>query len=777
MSELVPAKSRRPVLLVFGLTGASGLIYQVIWARQLGLVFGNTTTSISIVLSTFMAGLALGSWAAGKYLVQSGNPLRRYALFEGCIGLYAILFSPLVKALESLYPALLPDDAGVLTLTVYRSAGAFALLIVPTTLMGATLPLTTEYLHRLSQTHKDWNAGRLYAANTFGAAAGSFFSGYVLIELIGIEATTLLAASFNLLVMLLGLRLSKGISAERPAGPPPGAPAADTAESAPGHYRYLLLFALTGALALAGEVVWTRALSLLIGNTTYAFSAMLIVYLTGIAAGSWLMSGWLNRFTDIRPLLPAALIVTALWYGLAVDLVGPIYSLSNLLRTARDPSAARLVATVAAYVFSVLFLMIPGALLSGGLFPVITRLIGGEAGDQGKPIARAYTWNTVGCIAGSLIGGFVIAPNFFQFQSVYLLSFAAAGLGVAAAFFTLEGTSRNRTLGVMAVAAVFAAGWSGWSLTKEDRWVRRLREKRPGYEIPFHHPDLQGVTTVVYHPQLRDQTSLVMVNGQGMTIKTIATKAMAHLPLMLHGSADDTLVICFGMGTTFRSALTYGGRVDVVELMPDVFRVFDQFYADAGEVRASPKGRMIVNDGRNFLLLTKKKYDVITIDPPPPIDAAGVNNLYSKEFIELMRDHLKPGGIAAHWIPSVHFSNGLYDDLTQDTLIATFTGVFPYVKIYMDRGGLHLMGSLGPIEMKETLVDAALANPKVAADLNEYSWEPFVREQFFREMPLTDQVLQQFASLSPDTDDQPFLEFNLLRNAASRNWRAMMRTP
>ncbi len=757
------AANRRPVLLLFALTGASGLIYQVIWARQLGLVFGNTTTSISIVLSTFMAGLALGSWAAGKYLVQSGNPLRRYALFEGCIGLYAVLFGPLVKALESLYPALLSEDAGILTLTVCRTIGAFAVLIIPTTLMGATLPLTTEYLHRLKNEHKDWNAGKLYAANTFGAAAGSFASGFLLIEMVGIQATTLLAASFNLLVMLIGLRLSKEITGERSAEAAPGG---QSPQSGPVHYRYLLLFALTGALALAGEVVWTRLLTLLLGNSTYAFSGMLVAYLVGIAAGSWLLSGRLDRFTDIRVLVPASLILTGVWYAAAVTAVDAAHSMAVSIRAEETGSWFQ----VCIYLLVTLLLLLPGALLSGSLFPVITRIIGGESGDRGRPIARAYTWNTAGCIAGSLAGGFLIAPGFFQYQAVYLMSLLALGSGLAA-LAMLDSESRHRFRVAGGIAVLAAAVWSGWNLGKEDIWLRQFRRIYPDSRILFHSSGLQGVTTA--WTDRSDGSMFIGVNGRLMTVKAQVTKYMAHLPIMAHGGADDTLVICFGMGTTFRSALVYGGNVDVAELVPDVLRAFDLFYTDADLIRRNPRARLIVNDGRNFLLLTKRKYDVITIDPPPPIDAAGVNNLYSEEFIELMRDHLKPGGIAAHWIPSARPALGIYDALTVDKLIGTFRAVFPHVRVFTNSYGYHLIGSDRPFELTGAAIDAALANPAVAADLNELPREPFDRAEFSHEVVMPESVLQRIGRAGLVTDDRPWLEFTLLRNLAHGIWRYM----
>jgi spermidine synthase len=259
-----------------------------------------------------------------------------------------------------------------------------------------------------------------------------------------------------------------------------------------------------------------------------------------------------------------------------------------------------------------------------------------------------------------------------------------------------------------------------------------------------------------------------------MTAKVFATKAMAHIPIIVHGRAEDTLVVCFGMGTTYRSALAHGGRVDVVELVPGVVDAFEDFYADAAAVRRDPRGRVFVGDGRNFLLLTNKRYDVITVDPPPPIDAAGVTHLYSREFLELMRDHLKPGGIAAHWIPAVHPSNGVRDIQTFRMLVATFLDVFPHAKLV--RGsrdvGLHLLGSLQPIEVASLDVSRALANPNVRSDVFEYSWERVDTASLLDELPFT---RDQYARAPLLTDDRPRLEFDLIRSLRSGKAQDLLR--
>ncbi len=751
--------SRRPVLAIFTLSGAAGLVYQVIWARQLGLVFGNTTASVTIVLAAFMAGLALGAEWAGRVLVRRANPLRVYAVLEAAIGLYALAFGPLVSGLETLYPHLLSDTASPVVLTLVRSVVAFGLVLLPTTCMGATLPLTTEYLHRLALAHTDWNAGRLYAANTLGSALGSVASGFVLIELVGIANTTRIAAGFNVVVGLLGWWLARGLA---PASTPatPAAPAA-------GQRTLLLLFAITGALALAGEVLWTRALTLLLGSSTYAFSGILVVYLVGIAFGSWVAAGMVRRLAAPERFIPLAILGAGAWHAFAVTLFAPLHALvlGLLAATLQPMSPAQFYARAVATLVAVLGVMVPPAALSGALFPLVTRLLEGDAGDRGAPIARAYTWNTVGAIVGSLVGGFAIAPFFVHFHAIDVLALCFLGAALCA-LGVIGWRAFPIVTGVTVVGALAVTALSVQRLQRPDAFVTLYRQRRPAYEVRSHEPGLQGITTVAWDRGKPEQSAQLLVNGVGMTVKAFATKAMAHLPIIAHGAAEDVLVICFGMGTTFRSALTHGGRVDVVELTPGVFGAFDAFYADAAEVRQNPRGRMIVNDGRNFLLLTDKRYDVITLDPPPPIDAAGVSTLYTREFLELMRAHLEPGGIVAHWLPPLGRGGGLSDIGVLDMLAATFLDVFPHVRVlvsqpFMNRSGFHLLGSDAPIALDPERLTRALENPAVKRDMMEFGWDPLVPERFFFEVNLHRDLAAKKTLL---TDDRPLLEFNLIRN-------------
>lgn len=742
------------MLTLFALSGAAALVYQVIWARQLSLVLGNTTISVSIVLAAFMLGLGLGAALAGRRWMSAANPLRVYALVEGAIGVYALAFGPLVRAAESLYPALFAEDASLPVLIAARSLAALALLLVPTTLMGTTLPLTTEYLHRLGIRRQDWNAGRLYAANTLGAALGSAASGFLLIELVGIQATTALAALFNFAVMAVAFALARGLpAAQSPTAPAPPA----------GARTLLLVFACTGGLALAAEVLWMRALTPLLGSSTYAFSSILILYLVGIALGSWIVSGHVRRARRPELLVPVWILAAGAWHLLAIEIFAALYvehgRLSGGIRD--DASLASLVRLY----LGVTLMILPPALLGGALFPAVTRLVGGVEGDQGGPIARAYTWNTFGAIAGSLVGGFLVAPFFVQLHAVQVLALGFVAVSLLAAFGAVPGRAPRAAL---ALGATAVAAWAAAGLGAEDRFIRQLGARRPEVRVEMHASDVQGVTTVLRRAGAPHRDAL-LVNGIGMTVKVFATKAMAHVPIALHGRAEDTLVICFGMGTSFRSALAHGGRVDVVELVPNVLAAFEFFHADAAEVRRNPRGRMIANDGRNFLLLTRRRYDVISIDPPPPMNAAGVNHLYSRDFLELVRDRLRPGGIAAHWIPGDVQARRGSDLEDWQMVVRTFADVFPHVVLLPGLSadlvvGTHLLGSLDPVALDLQRVEAAFAAPAVASDLRDFGWAPYAGPAQFQ--PLS---LRPPASGPLVTDDRPRLEFGLLRRLRARD--------
>jgi spermidine synthase len=773
------------VYLIFTASGAAALVYQVLWARWLSLVFGNTTTSVSIVLSSFMLGLALGSYLAGRWLPRIANPMLVYAYLELGIGLFALSFPWLSQLTDWVFIAIVNADSPLILTLLVRTVLALALLVVPTTLMGATLPLLTDFFRRDPHLTRSWKVGLLYATNTLGAALGTMVASFFLIELLGVRSTTLLAAALNFVVAYVGFNYSRARPLEVPTNrfdnfskvvkshPHSDAIAAGDSICPPSLNNLgklaLWVLATSGAIALASEVLWTRALEILIGNSSYAFATIVVLYLLGIAAGSWVMSLLVKRLKALPLWLATLQLGMGIWTVVAIFLFNLVST--QLYHYVLTSISIELIVWNYLQAASIL---LPLACLSGAMFPVATRILDPQSQDaQGVLIARAYSWNTLGAVFGSFFAGFGIAVWFDYFQAIYLL---AVFYGLTAVVTVMIS---KQMLSLQAIASVGTRLYAPLLLTlssfvliglglfhsfEESRFVTRINTANTLWEVVYHQPGLQGITTVL---KKRDQPlkDTLLVNGRGMTVKVTDTKMMAHLPLLLHPSPDKTLVICFGMGTTYRSAISHGGQVTVVELVKEVFEAFDHFFADAAKIRAFPKGQMVTNDGRNFLKLTQEHFDVITIDPPPPIDAAGVNHLYSKEFLELARDHLTPGGIMAHWIPLPKTIGGGVDDLTTfNMLLHTFATVYPHTVVLTGwhKVGIHVLGSLQPITVSKERLQQRLAVETIARDINEWDHVPI--DYYLQVTPLDSSAWQELPLV---TDDHPLLEFNLLRL-----WRA-----
>lgn len=757
---------------IFLLSGAAALVYQVIWARWLGLVFGNTTTSVSIILGAFMLGLALGSWAAGRVVRRLASPMRAYAILELGIGAFALGFPLATAGLGHLYAAVASADAPTALTIGWRVALGFALLLVPTSMMGATLPLLTEHFRRDPRHGRVWRAGVLYAFNTIGAALGVVAASFMGIELVGVRATTIAAAGLNFLVAALGFALAR----QGAGSPAPPAPASERARTSFAAGTALLALGLGGGLALGSEVLWTRTLQLVIGNSTYAFATILVVYLVGVASGSAAFSGVVKRSRRLEAWLVVLLLGMGVWTLLASEGFG----LLQRFAATRDQAT---VGELLGFYLRAAALLLPLAVLSGCMFPAGTRLLEPEADDAGgEQVARAYAWNTIGAVVGSLVAGFVVAARFDFFQAVDLLAagYALAAVTVGALFLASGGLGRAAA----AACLLLALGLAGYGLAQardQDRFARGLEYASPGLEVVFHRPGLQGVTTAIRR-RGEPLASLLLVNGQGMTLKLTDTKLMAHLPMLVHPDPRRVLVICFGMGTTFRSALSHGAEVTAVELVPEVLEAFPKFFADAEAVRRDPNGRLVATDGRNFLELTRERFDVISVDPPPPVDAAGVTNLYSREFVALARERLAPGGVFAHWIPFP--GGGVKDVHTLRMLLATIAAEFPHVLAVpaLNDVGVHVLASDRPIEVDLPAIARRIAAPAVAADLHE--WQPVPLEFFSRLGPLD---ALDFEVAAPHrmrvygaglqevprvTDDRPRLEFDLWRMARGNPGRS-----
>jgi spermidine synthase len=721
----------------FVVSGFCSLVDQVVWLRLTMAHFGVTTPMVSILLSVFMAGLALGSWAAGAAsrrfgLRSSQSALRLYGLSELVISLSLFAVPP---GLDFARHAMVRSGAWN-SAAYYLGAGAWttALLLPFGLAMGATLPFAMSVIR--AERGPDWprSFSRLYVANVVGAVLGTALSALAMIEMFGFHGTLEVAASLNatLAASAFGLSLRSPAEGSAAESPSPAAPAAPILGTGRGR-AYAILFA-TGFASLGMEVVWIRQLTPYLGNLVYSFAIILCVYLSASFVGSALY----RKFGRSVP--ASALSSIWPWAVLGVACVLPA-----LLSDPRLGAPASLWNGTARAAFGIG----PFCLLVGFVTPlVVDRLTGGDPALAGS----AYAVNVVGCILGPLFAGFVLVPRVAESWALLLFGICLMAFGVWTGPARTPGRPLLQRVGRVAVGAAVAIGLVTFS--------RSFESVIPGAVV------------------LRDSTATVtamgtglkkrlLINGIGMTVLTPITKMMAHLPLaLLDHPPTSALVVCFGMGTTFRSMRTWGISTTAVELVPSVPRLFAFYHADGPAIARQPGARIVIDDGRRFLEYDPEEYDVIAIDPPPPIHAAGSSLLYSREFYSAARRRLRPDGIVAQWVPGG-------DAVDLSSVTRAFAQSFRYVRIFrsISGGGLHLLGSDAPIQVPSAAALAGRLPPAAREDLVE--WGPQRRPErmlgivLAREVPIG-QILQLAPQAPPLTDDDPVNEYFLLRLARER---------
>jgi spermidine synthase len=686
-------------LAVFFTSGLAGLIYQVVWSRLLTLVVGVSIFAITAVICTFMAGLALGSWAVGRYGGRWRDPLLAYGAIEGAIGLYAALTPWIFELAQPLYAwAFQVFDTG--GLNVFRVLLSAVILLVPTTLMGGTLPLLARAVAARDEAPAR-GVGILYAVNTFGGMSGCLVAGFVLLYSVGVQGSLFIAAALNLAIAAVVIAVQRS---SRSAPVPPAEPlAASGAGDAAGRF-VLVLFFFTGFAALGYEVLWTRALLVYLKASTYAFSLMLAIYLFGIASGSIAASGIAGR--SRQPLLGFAICQL----GVVATVLAGMLAFPNLeslgyalIGADRIESFGRAVALMFAQASLVL---LPPTLFMGAAFPFGVAAYHRASRGVGRTVGSLYAVNTAGNIAGSVVIGFAaIAMIGVRHSMLAMLALNLAAAAAALAWRTRAVSSRLLWAGgAAAIVAVL-------HLSISDQLFYQSLVRRPGAKILFYREGASDTVAVVERLKQKDRT-LIYSDGRGAagTATLPWNLYFGHLPMLFHPDPREVLHICYGSGNSVLALTRHEpDRVDVVELSPHVQEASSYFWTNE-EVIQNPKVNLIIEDGRNFVLGTDRSYDVVSLEPPN-IYTAGVVNLYSQEFYELVRRRLKPGGIMVQWLPTIQLS-----EVDRGRLIRAFTEAFPHVTIWqqLTSTSLLLVGTLEPLaidvgELARRLESEALA--------------------------------------------------------------------
>jgi spermidine synthase len=728
LSAVARARSFVFLLILFFFSGACGLTYQVLWLRQLSLVFGVTVYAASTVLAAFMAGLALGSVLAGPLLQRVSRPLFIFGVAEIFIGLSAIATPLGLDAAEGLYRALhaaFPDSLAVLT--VARLVSALAILLIPTMLMGLTLPvLSASSIVRAS--YFGSHVGALYAVNTAGAVTGAVLTGFVLIGAIGMQRSFLLAAAVNILIGAIVIVWSR--SESQPIVVPDTIVGAD---DRPRDGIIPLVIGLSGAAALALEIVWFRMLVLYLDATTYAFTTMLATVLAGIALGGGLASRWLRRHRDWRVWLAVSSLTTAVAVLASAMFLAWSYG-------AGWKTSANVQASVAA--------MLPAALLMGVSFPIALRLGSGNAdrdvASTGRRIGRLYAFNVTGAIVGALLGGFVVLPQLGTRGA--LIATAAVYVVVACLLVT-----RSKARVLVPVTALGTVVFLALALRVPDPFAAAY-ERRYGRDMRefWRHDGVQTAVSV-HASQFRRSLYLDGLHQANDTPEMVRLhRIIGHLPMVLHPSPADALVVGLGGGATPGAVSQYSGvRVQVVELSDGVRQAASFFTHVNYDVLSQPHVRLRVDDGRNFLLVSGEQFDVITADIIQP-GHAGAGNLYSREYFSLVRRALKPNGIALQWI-------GHRPAMQYRLIMRTFLEVFPDATLWLD--GALMVGTLAPLTIDPAAVATKRAHPQTAAALDDVGLRDFATlVSWYTAGP--DEMRQFVNGGLVLTDDRPLVEYH-----------------
>jgi spermidine synthase len=648
-----------------------------------------------------------------------------------------LLFSAAIPLYRWIYET---SGESMAVVKISKAVISFAVLLIPTTLMGGTLPVLVSHL-----TRKDSGFGKnlsiMYSINTMGAVAGVILSGFFTIGLFGEWATILIGAALNLAAAdgaaILGRRTARDEGEKSVDSFREG----EQISPYTGGVRYAVLAAvfISGFTALAYEVIWTRQLVLYLFVSVYAFSAMLAVFLAGVAAGSFVMNKIIGRIKNslyIFGLLEGLIAV----FTLAAVFIFPFLDRMFITRMT-----------------SPLFVVFPASFIFGMIFPLSASCFAKSTGRAGESIGAVYGFNTAGNVLGALASGFIFITSLGSAKTLIMLAVVNAAVGAALILLEPRKTGEKKAGWILAaVLIMIVAAFMAKTNVFLDVIVNRLRHMGPKVELFLNKECTEGTLTSF---KVNGGAGL-QVNGNGQTKLCTETKLMAYLPYVLADNPQKMLIICFGMGTILKSAGMFPAlAIDTVELVPEIYGCFGFYHKEAPEILKHKNLKMYGGDGRNYLLLTPEKYSIISIDPSPPIYSAGTVNLYTKEFFTMCRDHLLPGGVMCLWVPG--------DERYEcQLIIKTFLTVFPEADVWKGPNdwGFYLTGKNGELKIDPARFEKTLDTPAIKNDLLEYDKSCYTGRQllglFLSENKGAAEELKKIPVI---TDDHPYTEFILWR--------------
>ena len=771
------------VWLIFILSGASALIYEVIWMRQLTLVFGSTVFATSTVLTAFMAGLALGSFYFGRKIDESNiSPLKLYAFLEAGIGGFCIIWPLLLTALTGLYVLIFRHITHEFyTLSIIRFILTFGILLIPSTLMGGTLPVLTRFfVKRLEQLGT--NIGILYALNTFGAVVGTVAAGFFLIQAVGVTWSLSVAIIINFGVALVALLLAgqtQEIETDEVEMSMRADENTDTQEQdiptqavstsgVGGNEQRIVLWAIgiSGFCALAYEVLWTRILVFFLGSTTYAFATMLAAFLFGIALGSMILARWVDRIK--QPIIIFGIV--QLGIGLFALVLMPafeqLYGLTYALQSTFGGSRFWTF-------FSCFLVMCLPTFLMGASFPLVTKIYTGDAQHLGRSIGNVYAVNTVGSILGAFCAGFILIPLLNIRPSIVLTVVLNTAIGCflvikgwrpsqqseslpASSGSGVKGFYQGLGIGVpivnVGLAVIILFTLSQPLFLKSTIY----KTQRPGDKVVDYEEEVDATVTT-----LKDDEGVhrlyVDANQAADASRwdSPSHRVIAHLPLLLHPYPKRALVVGFGMGLTSHSITQHGVQVDAIELSKGVINAAQTHFKHINEnIFDNRLFNYKLNDGRNHILMTQTKYDMISTGIIHPLVSAGSSNIYTEDFYKLCKRILTEDGVMCQWVPLHRLPESHFK-----MIVRTFIDVFPETTLWYKYTPdfVILIGTKEPltINYKDFMRRAKL--PSISKGLAADDLDGMSLLDSFMMGP---KAVREYVGNGPiHTDDRPRLEF------------------
>ena len=731
--------SNRLLFAAIFISGASAMIYQLIWVRLLGLVFGVSSFAVATVVAVFLLGLGLGSYFFGRWSERARDPLRVYLYVELAIAATSIIAYLVIEALP-IYRYLYEyayNNLGFYGLSVARLLLSTLVLLPPVFFIGGTMPLLAKYFLR-DPANLGSSFSKIYYLNTLGACAGALLTGFVFVRYFGVIGTLTIAVGGNLAVALIIALSKRGTGATNPA----------SSEQSPYSYMLVFLF-LTGFISLGYEMLWVRILSTYGLSTSQAFALILAGFLMGFSVGAWVVARTVDRRRDLEVWFSTVSIVTA-FSGAVVLLMFRQFETITILLADATPMSQLTIGMALAFTVS----LIP-AVFMGILFPLGVRIYARDVDRIGAKAGNTFFSNTLGCVLGSLLTGFVLIPFLGMWNTTLLLINLSLLIAVA---FLLRGRRAARVRWVSLVVVAAVANLLVFTDSKTfhaELKGRDLRTAAEGFDVIYYAEGLSGTVTAVERGNYRG----LFVDGQNVSgtdpVLLADSKMLAHVPLLLAREPEVALTVGYGTGTTSGSMLLHDVNVHAVEIEEKIIEAAPLFRRVNHASYADPDLDIVLDDARNYIATTDERFSVIVTD---------VTNLkyklnpylYTREYFEIMRGALTADGVAAAWLPVGGLS---FNDLR--TLIATFDSVFPHTTAwYFTQFPTHFIILVGtPEPTRVNLPELRERMATVERDLRSLDVDNVY--ELASMLLLGESDIDSLVDGAPiHTDDRPILEYS-----------------